>query len=273
MEPEKMTSKQAAEYLGVHVRDLKDLAAAGKIEILKPGRGLWGATYVAETVRSYKASLEPTEPPTTVAEAAGALDIQIDQHTEPERVEFDGPAPEKCCGQDGACADCPGPDEPQECCGDPENCDRDCGTTTLRAVPDPEPEDQPTDEAQSFEDYVQERMEQFGQHLAVHLQAIDRSANAQRVYLESMMHAKSSGTEAYRIMAELDRLGVKVGGPEPMGQPVFLAVEDEKLPEDPEIAAMYQVRGALEELPRDAQLRVMQWAAARFGLDKPPAAE
>lgn len=97
--------------------------------------------------------------------------------------------------------------------------------------------------------------------ISQHFRSLEQMELALAAYNTAAGIAKESAASANEASEVLEELGVIVAVDLPM-----LTGETSM---DPEIRAMYDVRDALDPLDRRAQIRVLTWASARFGLDRP----
>lgn len=255
VEPSKLKAKQAAERLGVTGKELKQLERDGRIEAHERGRGLFGSTYLEDDVDKLKLELEGER---AVAEAARDLP-EPTRDPEPE-FQIDQVTPEP--GAE------PKADEPLECCGQKASPTDDCfGPGCARGD---EPDAEPTDTQESQEAYVRRRGMEFAEHYGKHLIHVDLAREAAADFRTNIELAQDYARNALRVQEELEKAGARVEGifaPPPYAVGFDLDRYDDE--GDPEIRAMYLIRSALEDLDREAQIRVVRWATAKFGIDKP----
>lgn len=258
MEPATIKASAAAKQLGVTGKELKQLERDGRIEPHTRGRGLFGHTFLADDVDRLQRELEGGR---VVAEAARDLDPV--REPEPE-FQIDQVTPEP--------DDEPEADEPLECCGQKNEGDDCFGPGCARGdEPDAEGMDEgPTDAAESFEAYARRRGMEFAEHYGKHLMHVDLAREAAADFRTNIELAQDYARNALRVQEELEKAGARVEGifaPPPYAVGFDLDRYDDE--GDPEIRAMYLIRSALEGLDREAQIRVVRWATAKFGIDKP----
>lgn len=159
----------------------------------------------------------------------------------------------------------PPPPMAEACCGDPAECDRPCVPRGKWMRDEEIKAESESCAAGCCEPSAERaaaisRMELHAKIVRRHFDALVDMEAALAVYNEHACIAVETASEADEIAAGLFDSGVQVA----MGIPMLEAGNM-----DPEIRAMYALRDALDPLDRGAQIRVMRWAAGRFGIDRP----
>lgn len=99
-----------------------------------------------------------------------------------------------------------------------------------------------------------------GRAMKLYVNGIGHAEAALGAYNDALNGTEDALVAARDVEAELEKMGVKS---------IVVPVLEPAVEIDPEIAAMDQIRDALTGLDRDAQIRVMQYAAGRAGIDRP----
>lgn len=157
-------------------------------------------------------------------------------------------------------------DEPLICCGKKNSVLDDCGGPECDyrdrfddgTRPEPGDDDSQVDSSEHYHDAL---MRQHSEALAAHFDIVARLEQTLAVYNELVDLGAQTSSAAKFSADRLREVGIGVEL-----APSLLPLGGDL---DPEIRAMYGLRDSLEPLGRDAQIRVVRWATARFEIDRP----
>lgn len=271
MEPETMKTKEVGVYLGIQQHTVKKVMKDAGIQPVRRGGPGISATWPADEVRAFKAKRdeasrrtddvgsgsgnEDGDEPSREEAAARVVQDAHDRNGHPRPVEDDdyvlvpNDEPESTEPEDpGTCYS-----SDDTCCGKPGDCEL-------------SPE---RNQAETHEQHVQRKLEEFARVLGLHLSFAGAAGQAALAYRESIEAARANGSRAWDLEQELRELGVEVQAPNLAPFPFLVELEVKRHHDDPEINALYVIAEALEPLDRAAQLRVLQWVTDKLALNRP----
>ncbi len=228
-----VTTKEAAEILGVTPSRVTQLEKAGKIKRLRRGKRGVSAIYDGQSCHDHVAlrtQRAAGEAPKAITQLAGAgIDLRTDAvltgagtpRDEHGRVDID-------------------------LAGIPED-------------PRTDAEAEPEGRTESEDEQVQRTIELHGRALGRYVTSMDLASEALEAYGRTMRLAKDAAASMREAEDILNGFGVELAVKPPTG--------DHGHTPDPEVGAMERVRIALEDLEQNARERILAWTMQRFGVN------